>query len=85
MAERGATPQAQDYDAGPLGPHPGELAGLTFDSLQQVFRKSGIAMALKPLLMDDNRYVLLVTDPAAGGPQLDYAIVSQHAAAGAAA
>jgi hypothetical protein len=42
-------------------------------------------MALKPMLMDDNRYVLLVTDPAAGGPQLDYAIVSQHAAAGAAA
>ena len=63
------------------------LAGLAFDSLQQVFRKSGIAiaMALKPMLMDDNRYVLLVTDPAAGGPQLDYAIVSQHAAAGAAA
>ena len=85
MAERGATPQAQDYDAGQLGPHPGDLAGLTFDSLQQVFRKSGIAMALKPMLMDDNRYVLLVTDPAAGGPQLDYAIVSQHAAAGAAA
>jgi hypothetical protein len=51
-----------------------ELAGLAFDSLQQVF--IAIAMALKPLLMDDNRYVLLVIDPAAGGPQSDYVIVS---------
>ena len=55
-----------------------ELAGLAFDSLQQVFRKSDIeiAMALKPLSMPDNPFVFIVIDPAAGGPQSDYAIVS---------
>jgi hypothetical protein len=55
-----------------------ELAGLAFDSLQQVFRKSdiAIAMALKPLPMPDNPFVFVVIDPAAGGPQSDYAIVS---------
>lgn len=55
-----------------------ELAGLAFDSLQQVFRKSdiAIAMALKPLPLPDNPLVFLVIDPAAGGPQSDYAIVS---------
>jgi hypothetical protein len=55
-----------------------ELAGLAFDSLQQVFRKSdiAIAMALKPLPMPDNPFVFLVIDPAAGGPQSDYAVVS---------
>jgi len=55
-----------------------ELAGLAFDSLQQVFRKSdiAIAMALTPLPMPDHPYVFIVIDPAAGGPQSDYAIVS---------
>jgi hypothetical protein len=55
-----------------------ELAGLAFDSLQQVFRKSdiAIAMALEPLPMPDNPFVFLVIDPAAGGPQSDYAVVS---------
>lgn len=55
-----------------------ELAGLAFDSLQQVFRKSdiAIAMALQPLPMPDNPFVFLVIDPAAGGPQSDYAVVS---------
>ena len=55
-----------------------ELAGLAFDSLQQVFRKSdiAIAMALKPLPLPDNPFVFVVIDPAAGGPQSDYAIVS---------
>ena len=55
-----------------------ELAGLAFDSLQQVFRKSDIAitMALKPMPMPDNPFVFLVIDPAAGVPQSDYAIVS---------
>ena len=55
-----------------------ELAGFAFDSLQQVFRKSDIeiAMALKPLSMPDNPFVFIVIDPAAGGPQSDYAIVS---------
>jgi hypothetical protein len=55
-----------------------ELAGLAFDSLQQVFRKSDIeiAMALRPLEMPDNPTIFVVIDPAAGGPQSDYAIVS---------
>lgn len=55
-----------------------ELAGLAFDSLQQVFRKGDIeiAMALKPLPMPDCPVVFIVIDPAAGGPQSDYAIVS---------
>jgi hypothetical protein len=55
-----------------------ELAGLAFDSLQQVFRKSdiAIAMALKPLAMPDNPFVFLVMDQSAGGPQSDYAITS---------
>ena len=55
-----------------------ELAGLAFDSLQQVFRKSdiAIAMALEPLAHDSNPTVFIVIDPAAGGPQSDYALVS---------
>jgi hypothetical protein len=55
-----------------------ELAGLAFDSLQQVFRKSdiAIAMALEPLAHDCNPTVFIVIDPAAGGPQSDYALVS---------
>ena len=55
-----------------------ELAGLAFDSLQQVFRKSdvAIAMSLSPLPSPDTPTVFVVIDPAAGGPQSDYAIVS---------
>jgi hypothetical protein len=55
-----------------------ELAGLAFDSLQQVFRKSdiAIAMSLKPLPTENNPTIFMVIDPAAGGPQSDYAIVS---------
>ena len=55
-----------------------ELAGLAFDSLQQVFRKSdiAIAMSLQPLQSENNPTVFIVIDPAAGGPQSDYAIVS---------
>ncbi len=55
-----------------------ELAGLAFDSLQQVFRKAdvAIAMALEPLPISENPTVFIVIDPAAGGPQSDYAIVS---------
>jgi len=55
-----------------------ELAGLAFDSLQQVFRKSDIeiAMSLHPLRLPDNPTIFIVIDPAAGGPQSDYAIVS---------
>jgi len=55
-----------------------ELSGLAFDSLQQVFRKPDIAIAvsLVPLPCPDNPIVFIVIDPAAGGPQSDYAIVS---------
>ena len=55
-----------------------ELAGLAFDSLQQVFRKADvvIAMSLSPLSFPDNPTIFIVIDPAAGGPQSDYAIVS---------
>lgn len=55
-----------------------ELAGLAFDSLQQVFRKSdiNIAMSLTPLDCTETPIVFVVIDPAAGGPQSDYAIVS---------
>ena len=55
-----------------------ELSGLAFDSLQQVFRKPDIAIAvsLVPLPCPDSPIVFIVIDPAAGGPQSDYAIVS---------
>ncbi len=51
---------------------------MAFDSLQQVFRKKdiAIAMSLTPLSFPDNPTVFIVIDPAAGGPQSDYAIVS---------
>lgn len=55
-----------------------ELAGLAFDSLQQVFRKQDIAnmYELEPLPLEHKQTVFLVVDPAAGGPSSDYAIVS---------
>lgn len=55
-----------------------ELAGLAFDSLQQVFRKSDIAIAmdLTAYIPENNPTVFVVVDPAAGGPQSDYAVVS---------
>ncbi len=55
-----------------------ELAGLAFDSLQQVFRKPdiAIAMSLPPMPLHSNPTVFVVIDPAAGGPQSDYAVVS---------
>lgn len=55
-----------------------ELAGLAFDSLQQVFRKCDLAIAFDspcmPLIL--NQTIWVVVDPAAGGPSSDYAIVS---------
>lgn len=61
-----------------------ELAGLAFDSLQQVFRKSDveIAYSLEPIPATLNSTVWLVVDPAAGGPQSDYAIVSIYRSRG---
>jgi hypothetical protein len=55
-----------------------ELAGLAFDSLQQVFRKADvvIAMSLPPLVVPENPTVFIVINPAARGPQSDYAMVS---------
>jgi hypothetical protein len=55
-----------------------ELAGLAFDSLQQIFRKADIAhmMSADPLPFVQDQTVWIVIDPAAGGPQSDYAVVS---------
>ncbi len=55
-----------------------ELAGLAFDSLQQVFRKADvvIAMSLSPLICTEDPTVFVVIDPAAVGPQSHYATVS---------
>lgn len=55
-----------------------ELAGLAFDSLQQVFRKSDIQKMFDtpPLPLELHQMVWLVIDPAGGGPQSDYAMVS---------
>lgn len=55
-----------------------ELAGLAFDSLQQIFRKGDIqhAFATDPLPFVQDQTVWLVIDPAAGGPGSDYAMVS---------
>lgn len=55
-----------------------ELAGLAFDSLQQVFREGDIALmfdthGFAPI---DKQTIWIVVDPAAGGPSSDYAIVS---------
>jgi hypothetical protein len=55
-----------------------ELAGLAFDSLQQVFRKQDILMMFEtdPLPLMLGQPIWIVIDPAAGGPQSDYAVVS---------
>jgi hypothetical protein len=55
-----------------------ELAGLAFDSLQQVFRKTDIddMFASVPLSFVKDQEIFIVIDPAAGGPSSDYAIVS---------
>ena len=55
-----------------------ELAGLAFDSLQQVFRKVDIEFAfnMAPLPMETDQTVWIVVDPAAGGPSSDFAVLS---------
>ena len=55
-----------------------ELAGLAFDSLQQVFRKIDIEFAFDtaPLPMEMDQTVWVVVDPAAGGPSSDFAVLS---------
>ena len=55
-----------------------ELAGLAFDSLQQVFRKIDIdaMFSATPLEFAKDQEVFVIIDPAAGGPSSDYAVVS---------
>lgn len=55
-----------------------ELAGLAFDSLQQIFRKIDISNMFEQTSMpiELQQTVFIVVDPAAGGPSSDYAIVS---------
>lgn len=55
-----------------------ELAGLAFDSLQQVFRKIDIdaMFSATPLELAKDQDVFVIIDPAAGGPSSDYAVVS---------
>eukprot|EP00961_Rhodomonas_salina_P291277 3931860-Rhodomonas_salina.1 len=55
-----------------------ELSGLAFDALQQCFRAEDInvMMSMKPPATPWNAKVYTVVDPAAGGPQSDFAVVS---------
>jgi hypothetical protein len=55
-----------------------ELAGLAADSTQQVFRSADIATMFSQPHMDPifDEPIFLVIDPAAGGPQSDYAFIS---------
>ena len=55
-----------------------ELAGLAFDSLQQVFRKADLdaMFSAPPLAFVKDQEIFVVIDPAAGGPSSDYAVVS---------
>lgn len=55
-----------------------ELAGLAFDSLQQCFRTSDIdaVMSSKVPELEWKQRIFIVIDPAAGGPQSDFALIS---------
>ena len=55
-----------------------ELAGMAFDSLQCVFRSADLEVMFtqEPPEPELNADVYLFIDPAAGGPQSDYAILS---------
>lgn len=55
-----------------------ELAGLAFDSLQQAFAAADIERMFSQEPPDSTfaQNIYLVIDPAAGGPQSDYAILS---------
>lgn len=55
-----------------------ELSGLAFDALQQCFRSNDIQtmMTMTPPTIVWNSTVYVVVDPAAGGPQSDFAMVS---------
>lgn len=55
-----------------------ELSGLAFDSLQQAFRAADIDRMMvangMPALQKEPIYIFI--DPAAGGPQSDYCVLS---------
>ena len=55
-----------------------ELAGLAFDSLQQCFRTSDIEAVMTSKIPDLEwkQRIYIVIDPAAGGPQSDFAFIS---------
>jgi hypothetical protein len=55
-----------------------ELSGLAFDSLQCVFRPADIEImfAQEPPEQELNADIYIFIDPAAGGPQSDYAVLS---------
>eukprot|EP00961_Rhodomonas_salina_P129419 1743209-Rhodomonas_salina.1 len=55
-----------------------ELAGLAFDSLQQAFRPVDIERVLscKSFQPEMDEMIFISIDPAAGGPQSDYCVVS---------
>ena len=55
-----------------------ELAGVAFDSLQQCFRSVDIeaVMTMRPPDIEWKQPVYIIIDPAAGGPQSDFALVS---------
>ena len=55
-----------------------ELAGLAFDALQQCFRTNDIEALMNSTVMPFTwrQVIYIVIDPAAGGPQSDFAIIS---------
>jgi len=55
-----------------------ELSGLAFDSLQQAFRPQDIDMMMtqEAPKVQNSEPIYIAIDPAAGGPQSDYAMVS---------
>jgi hypothetical protein len=55
-----------------------ELSGLAFDSNQQIFKTAYIdnMFSMKPPAPELNEAVYIFIDPAAGGPQSDYAVLS---------
>lgn len=55
-----------------------ELSGLAFDSLQQAFRPSDLDIMFSQAAPKEinTECIYIAIDPAAGGPQSDYALVS---------
>jgi len=55
-----------------------ELSGLAFDSLQNCFREKDVSIMFDqtPLPPVFGEPIFIVVDPAAGGPQSDYAFIS---------